>query len=518
MRLGARICVAVAAPVCISFLMVAGLVYGQGNAQFYTDRANWAQQQINTLEQLGVTLDSKLVDVLLAPDPRLLMAELDVFEHDSLHRLGILDNQTTMELSFVNADERETEASERDRPAALRAELEELLVLTRHLLRARLAAEPTQDRSPDLAVLLERHQAFNQLVQDALADETEEIAAANAARAVWVSRQQTIVVAGLAASVAFALVMTLPLLRKLRRQFDAVNKHFAMSGVPMDPMENGERQELDRLAERVEHMVLHFKNASAQAHQDRKALAEKLERRTMEAELSNARLREIDQTRRRFLGDLGHALKTPLAVARGSVENLALAHQNLDSVPIDRALRAVDAVGARVAALIDLARSDDGQLIGQTQQIELFEFLDQRVAALRILPGGARISLTSHADGPTEVLCDAGDLERMCDAVLENAMEHSEGTGAINVTLDTHGQMAQITVRDHGPGLNGQSPKDLFARYNSSGKGHGIGLSMAHQIASDMGGMIELTTPVAGGFSVTVTLPIKSSRRAASDC
>jgi signal transduction histidine kinase len=82
-------------------------------------------------------------------------------------------------------------------------------------------------------------------------------------------------------------------------------------------------------------------------------------------------LKQVDETRRRFLADLGHSLKTPLAIARGSVEAIAV-----DTSRQATALSSIDKVTQRVSDLMQLAQSDDGRLIQMQNVLEVAELLE----------------------------------------------------------------------------------------------------------------------------------------------
>nr|WP_201742183.1 HAMP domain-containing sensor histidine kinase [Mangrovicoccus ximenensis] len=171
-----------------------------------------------------------------------------------------------------------------------------------------------------------------------------------------------------------------------------------------------------------------------------------------------------------------------------------------------RALSALDAVTERLSALSKLAQSEDGRLLGRREQVELSEFLDGRIAALRILPGGERFRLASDLEAPLELACDREELERLMDAVLENALEHAADAGPVEVHLAQEDGMAVVTVADRGPGLAGSLP------LGRGTGGRGIGLAMARQIAEEMGGSIALADRGEGGLSVTIRLPAEGGQ------
>ncbi|WP_138466738.1 HAMP domain-containing sensor histidine kinase [Poseidonocella sp. HB161398] len=466
-------------------------------------RAAFARAQSATLARLSADLDRTLLSALLGPSPERLPAQIDRLERDSMHRLGVLDNQTATELSFLGAAERQAETEEQDRPEALRAELERILDAVRQLAQLRLARGPVPQSLPDLAGLDAARVRFGDLAAAALADEAGEIADAEARIAARGRAHLLVGAGGAAAGLAVLAGLLLPGLLALGRRLGDLRGRLGAAG----PQEPATGDALDRLEARLATAEARAEAQAAAAERARTELAERLQRRRAELELSNARLREIDSTRRRFLGDIGHALKTPLAVARGSVENLAQGRGTEAGPGLARALSALDALAERLSALTALARSEDGRLLGRAQELELYELLDSRIAALRILPGGDRFRLESALEAPLEMRGDRQDLERLFDAVLENALEHAAGAGPVEVHLARAAGMAVVTVADRGPGLGGLSPEAALARREGPAEGRGIGLAMARQIAGEAGGSIALAPGEEGGLVVTIRLP-----------
>lgn len=502
MTLRKRILIAMAAPALCLGVAVAGLHLAHQRVHHFAERADWAASQADTLERIVLDLDAMLISLLITSDAAALAGMLDGFERDAMQRLGVLENQTAMELSFVQGEERDEEEPERERPTVLRAQIEHVLEQMHLLLRIRMSADPMVDRSADLSTLMNGYRSLEESLRDALADEAEEIAEARALSRLWGLRAYWFVIGGTLLSLVLGTVLAQALVRDLVRriaQLDAL----VTENTPL-PRSPTKADELEGFASRLTGRLARNSQEVRETRDALTDMAARLERRSSELELSNARLREIDQTRRRFLGDIGHALKTPLAVARGSVENLGPGLGSDGTSSLQRALQAIDAVTARVTTLVSLARSDDGRVIGQQTTVELYEFLDSRLGALRIMPGGDRLELTSHLEMPLEITCDPLDLERLCDAVLENALDH--GDGPVTVTLSRQPDSAVITVHDNGPGLGGLDADTLFERYRSERGGHGIGLAMARQITQELGGDIAVKAPEDGGLLVVIRL------------
>lgn len=166
----------------------------------------------------------------------------------------------------------------------------------------------------------------------------------------------------------------------------------------------------------------------------------------------------------------------------------------------------------RLTALMALARAEDGRLVRDMADVDLYDLLDGRLAALRVLPGGGRLRLTTTTQGPAIVRADGRELEKMLDAVLENALEHAPGDGPVKVDLAATDTQAVIRVTDTGPGLPPDGAEAAFARHHSTRPGGtGIGLAMARQIAEEHGGGMVLERAATGGACAVIRLPLAAA-------
>lgn len=509
MRLASRLRLAILPPVAGIAALIGLGALTLSESERALDRVDKAARQQALLERLLIRVDGLVLEMLMAPDPMTAGATLAEAERDAMQDLGVLDRLTEEEIDFVDPVEAERESEERDRPAILRQAIGRIVGLLGELLDRRLSAEPAPDGAGILARLEAARRGLTELVESAVADEAEEIADARAERS-RVLRRAIWGALGIGALFAgFGLWQGVALARQGRAGLEALAAFFARLAdgrlsARIDPIAPDELGRLGAAANRTGEALERAARAEAEA---RRAMAAALERRTAEMELGTARLREIDATRRRFLGDLGHALKTPLAVARGACENaqIALSRRGEPTARLETAVAAIDDVTGRVSELLSLARAEDGRLARLVETIELFDFLDGRVAALRALPKGGGLTFAYGGEEPILVAADRRDLARACDALLENALDH--GRPGVEVTLEAVGDAARIRVRDQGPGLPDALGDLVFERHVSGRGGTGIGLSMARGLVEEMGGALTVGPAPGGGTEAAILLP-----------
>ena len=112
---------------------------------------------------------------------------------------------------------------------------------------------------------------------------------------------------------------------------------------------------------------------------------------------------------------------------------------------------------------------------------------------------------------PYPVWADAARLRQVFINVLDNAIKYSEPGGTIFLTLRRTGDTVTATVRDQGRGI---APDDLgkvkqkFFKARNAVRGSGIGLALVDEIVRALGGVVEITSALGQGTSVSITLPV----------
>jgi signal transduction histidine kinase len=224
------------------------------------------------------------------------------------------------------------------------------------------------------------------------------------------------------------------------------------------------------------------------------------------------RLAVLDRARGEFIANASHELRTPLFALGGFVELL-------DDEDMDPAVRGeflvemrdqIDRLTRLATDLLDLSRLDAGQLEVEIRPLDLAAA--GRVAAdeFRAVAEAADHELRVEADAPVEALGDEVRVQQIARALLENAIRHTPAGTTVTVRCVRRGNTAVLEVRDDGPGIPAEDQKHLFQRfYRAAGgkaSGSGLGLAIASELASRLGGAIEVSSR-PGATVLTVNLP-----------
>jgi signal transduction histidine kinase len=221
--------------------------------------------------------------------------------------------------------------------------------------------------------------------------------------------------------------------------------------------------------------------------------------------------REIVERARTHVGNLAHALKTPLSVIVNEAAARAddpLAHKVLEQTDIMRDQVARQLERARLAARpIVLGTLIDVPPVVTALARTMEKLYHQRDVAIAVdVPEHAQFRGEQH------------DLEEMIGNLVDNGCKWAQARVAIEVVADppvaggAHGEKPRvhIIVDDDGPGLSPAEREKVATRgqrLDESKPGSGLGLSIVVELAGLYGGVLSLGTAPIGGLRAELVLP-----------
>jgi len=216
-----------------------------------------------------------------------------------------------------------------------------------------------------------------------------------------------------------------------------------------------------------------------------------------------------------YVQTLTHELKSPLSAIRGAAE---LLHEH-EMAPNDRDrfVANIERETTRIQELVDrmmeLAALESRRSLERTEPIALRALLEERVSSARATGASRGIAVTLDAAADAAVDGDPLLLQRAVGNLLDNALDFSPQGATIEVALTRRGRLAEVSVRDHGPGIPDYADQKIFekfyslARPGSQRKSTGLGLPFVREIAALHQGRITLRNAEGGGAVAVLTLP-----------
>jgi two-component system OmpR family sensor kinase len=218
----------------------------------------------------------------------------------------------------------------------------------------------------------------------------------------------------------------------------------------------------------------------------------------------------------RFLHDASHELRTPVTIARGHLE--LLRREQPSSPELDVALDELSRMERIVERLLLLAKSE--QQGPNLEEVELEPFLsDLFIRWSEVAPRAWRLDV----DLEGRLLADPEALRNALDALLENAVKHTDPGDAVELAAHADGAGGVvIEVSDSGSGVPPEALPRIFDRWaRADGArtrergGAGLGLAIVAAVARAHGGRCSVK-PLSRGTSFRLHLPVRATADAPS--
>lgn len=209
---------------------------------------------------------------------------------------------------------------------------------------------------------------------------------------------------------------------------------------------------------------------------------------------------QVVERARGHVGNLAHALKTPLSV-------LANEAQGTDDVPAETVRTQTDAMRRRVDHYLVRARTaaTAGLITARAPIAAVVDDLHRTLLRIHI-----EKDLRIDADTPDdlEFRGDRQDLEEMIGNLLDNACKWARSR--VRISARAEGNQVRITVEDDGPGMPADRRGEALGRgrrLDEAVDGSGLGLAIVDEIAGLYGGAVVLDQATLGGLRVDLLLP-----------
>ena len=210
---------------------------------------------------------------------------------------------------------------------------------------------------------------------------------------------------------------------------------------------------------------------------------------------------------RNALGNLGHALKTPLAVMISLVNDPRLAAYPQIQTTLREQLEQIQ---QRMSRELNRARLAGDALPGA--QFDADAELPGLLSTLGMIHG-EHLQLTHNVAPGLLVPWDREDMLELLGNLLDNACKWADSQVVLSIGQSIDGFV--IEVQDDGPGIPEAERAQVFsrgARLDEQASGHGLGLGIVRDIVDAWGGALQLETGELGGLLVRIKLPARKQR------
>lgn len=258
-----------------------------------------------------------------------------------------------------------------------------------------------------------------------------------------------------------------------------------------------------------------------------RALRYAIERHRMQKESESSQTQQI-KLKNDFLSHVSHELRSPLtsiySFSTIIADGLAGATTQQQDEYLQIILRNVVQLKAMIEDLLEVTREATGKLTVELQRVSMSEAITDAANTLQGKAAGKNITLSlDFSSEPCFVLADPTRLRQILTILLDNAVKYTPHSGAIHVETGSHVDdptLLVVTVSDSGYGIPPELTERIFEHlYQVDGssregrEGLGLGLHIAKDLVTRMGGSIWVQSKLTKGSRFFFTIPCFSLGR-----
>jgi signal transduction histidine kinase len=333
--------------------------------------------------------------------------------------------------------------------------------------------------------------------------------------------------------ILFTLIMTRVLLRPIEKLADATER--VTRGELAHTVDIRSKDEIGDLARAFNQMTLQLKESRndlekkveertrqleanvkelSRARTSTLKMLEELQAAKRELEMVNRELKEVDQTRMKFIGIASHELKTPLTAIKANVDFLLSEKEGTLPEHLKSFLltvqRNTNRIQMRMDQMLDLSRMKSDRLRFNREPILLSEVIGGYVN--EITPVEKHLSLLVSIPKDLRLYADRSALHDIFINLLSNAFKFTEDGGQISINANQKGRSILLEIRDTGMGIPEDKLQFIFDEFYQveGGKhgGTGLGLAIAKRLIEEHGGNIWVESQLGKGSTFYFTLPL----------
>lgn len=226
-------------------------------------------------------------------------------------------------------------------------------------------------------------------------------------------------------------------------------------------------------------------------------------------------MERLERTRREYVSNVSHELRTPLTAVRALVEPLkeGMVTKEEDRMRYyDIILREVMRLSRLINDQLELSRLQSGSIAIEKRRMALDDLIYDvcdRYASIAA-EHGLELKIESDLTGCPSVWANEDRVEQMLIILLDNAIKYTE-EGSVSVLVGWDDEKVNITVKDTGIGIAEEDLPYVFDRFYKvdkahSGKGSGLGLSIAKELLNRMDEDISVESRKGEGTAFTFTV------------
>jgi two-component system sensor histidine kinase SenX3 len=224
----------------------------------------------------------------------------------------------------------------------------------------------------------------------------------------------------------------------------------------------------------------------------------------------------MEATRRDFVANVSHELKTPVGAMALLAEALLASADDPETVRrfAEKVLIEANRLGDMVAELIELSRLQGAERLPNVTDVEVDIVVSEAISRHKVAADNAHIEVRTDAPSGLRVLGDETLLVTALANLVSNAIAYSPPGSPVSISRRRRGDNIEIAVTDRGIGIALEDQERVFERFFRGDKarsratgGSGLGLAIVKHVAANHNGSIGVWSKPGTGSTFTLSIP-----------
>lgn len=228
----------------------------------------------------------------------------------------------------------------------------------------------------------------------------------------------------------------------------------------------------------------------------------------------------LDKTRRDFIENISHELKTPIGAI--ALLSEAISKAGDDKATIEKFAGNLNKEASRLSLLvqdiIELSRLQSEEVLAEAEVVDLSSVIAEAMDRNEQLAAKRNIRLLSETGKGPEVFGNKEMLTAAVKNLIENAITYSDPGSQVGIGCTIKGPLAEIAVTDSGAGISAENQERVFERFyridpsrSRETGGTGLGLSIVKHVAKIHRGDVKLFSQLGVGSTFTIRIPLATA-------
>ena len=224
----------------------------------------------------------------------------------------------------------------------------------------------------------------------------------------------------------------------------------------------------------------------------------------------------MEATRRDFVANVSHELKTPVGAMSVLAEALLASPDDPETVRrfSQKVLVEANRLGNMVSELIDLSRLQGAERLPDMGAVDVDSIVAEAISRHKVPADNADITVRTDEASGLQMMGEQALLVTALANLVSNAIAYSPRGSLVSISRRRRGVNVEIAVTDRGIGIARKDQERVFERFFRADKarsratgGTGLGLAIVKHVAANHNGSIGLWSQLGTGSTFTLSIP-----------